>query len=77
MHTDLKDRHSNRINIRVLRGELFLEPSGEPEHIRVQQLRRHPPDCAQLFANSGPAHRFIDNCRKTKVPQACATPGVY
>ena len=57
MRTDLKDRHPNRIDISVLRGELFLKFAGELKCFGVQQLWCHPPICALLFtdSNSGPA----------------------
>ena len=36
VHTDLKNRHPNRIDIRVLRGELVHKPAGELELLGVQ-----------------------------------------
>ena len=79
MRIDLKDCHPNCIDIRVFRGELFLERASEVKHIGVQQLRCHPPNRALLSADSvsGPACRFIDNRGKPKVPQACMALGIY
>ena len=53
IRTDLKDCHPNSIDICVLRGKLFLKSACELEHIGVQQLGRHPPNGALLFAGSG------------------------
>ena len=77
MHPDLKNRHPDRIDVRVLGGKMFFKPAGELEHIGVQQFRRHPPNRALLFADSGPVRRFIDNRGKPKVPQACVALGIY
>ena len=53
VRTDLKDRHPDCIDIRVLRGELFHKPAGKFEHLRVQQLWGHPPNGALLLSGSG------------------------
>ena len=69
MRSDLKDRHPNRIDIRVLRGKLLLKSAGEPKCLGVQQFRCHPPNRAVTFTDSGsgPVRRFIDNRGKPKV----------
>ena len=75
----LKDCHPNRIDIRVLRGKLFLEPTSKSELFGEQQLWRHPSSRA-LRSETGScrtASYSIDNRGKPEVRQASAVLGIY
>ena len=79
MCAHLEDCHPNRIDIRLLGGELFPELASKSELIREKQLRRHPPSRALQFAigSGGPTGRFTNHRGKSEVRQASATLGIY